>query len=74
MWRRPPPDPAAEAAWAGFLGAWAAMLVTATAAAPTHARLLTPEEHLLRRLLVVDRLRAGFACVALLGAVVTAFQ
>jgi hypothetical protein len=61
-------------AWTGFLGAWAAMLVTATAAAPTHARLLTPEAHLLRRLLVVDRLRAGFACVALLGAVVTTFQ
>lgn len=60
------------AAWLGFSGAWGAMLVTATAAAPTHRRLATPEPHLLRRLLVVDRVRAGLACLALLGAVLTA--
>ena len=59
-------------AWLGFLGAWGAMLVTASAAAPTHGRLLTAEPHLLRRLLLVDRLRAVLACVALAGAVVTA--
>lgn len=62
------------AAWLGFGGAWGAMLVTATSAAPTHRRLVTPEPPLLRRLLVVDRVRAGFACVALVGAVATAFS
>jgi hypothetical protein len=60
------------AAWVGFGGAWGAMLVTATAAAPTHGRLVTPEPRLLRRLTVVDRWRAVLACVALAGAVVTA--
>ena len=60
------------AAWLGAGGAWGAMLVTATAAAPTHARLTTPDPPLLRRLIVVDRWRAGFACLALAGAVVTA--
>jgi hypothetical protein len=48
------------------------MLVTASAAAPIHARLATPEPPLLRRLLVVDRWRTGLACLALLGAVLTA--
>jgi hypothetical protein len=48
------------------------MLLTATAAAPTHARLSSPDPGLLRRLLVVDRCRAGLACLALLGAVVSA--
>jgi hypothetical protein len=62
----------APAAWLGLAGAWGAMLVTAAAAAPTHARLSTPEPRLLRRLLVVDRGRAGLACLALLGAVLTA--
>jgi hypothetical protein len=62
------------AAWVGAAGAWGAMLVTATAAAPTHARLTTPEPHLLRRLLVVDRVRAVLASVALVGAVVTALS
>jgi hypothetical protein len=60
------------AAWLGLSGAWGAMLVTAVAAAPTHGRLVTPEPHLLRRLLVVDRVRAGLACVAFVGAVATA--
>jgi hypothetical protein len=60
------------AGWVGFLGAWGAMVVTAVAAAPTHGRLLTADPHLLRRLLVVDRVRAVLACVALAGAVVTA--
>lgn len=59
-------------AWAGVGGAWGAMLVTATAAAPIHARLATPEPPLLRRLLVVDRWRTGLACLAVLGAVLTA--
>jgi hypothetical protein len=62
------------AAWLGFVGAWGAMVVTAVAAAPTHRRLVTPEPHLLRRLLVVDRLRAGFACLALVGALVSALH
>lgn len=62
------------AAWLGLVGAWGAMLVTAVAAAPTHGRLATPEPRLLGRLLVVDRWRAGFACLALLGAVLTAAQ
>ena len=57
------------AAWLGVLGAWGAMLVTALAAAPTHARLETPEPRLLRRLLLVDRLRAVLACVGLVGAI-----
>jgi len=60
------------AAWLGLCGAWGAMLVTAVAAAPTHARLLTPEPHLLRRLLVVDRVRAALACLAFAGALATA--
>jgi hypothetical protein len=47
-------------------------VVTAVAAAPTHGRLLKADPHLLRRLLVVDRVRAVLACVALAGAVVTA--
>ena len=59
------------AAWLGFGGAWGAMLVTAVAAAPTHGRLVTPEPHLLRRLIVVDRVRAGLACLALIGAALT---
>ena len=58
-------------AWLGVIGAWGAMLVTAVAAAPTHGRLVSPEPPLLRRLLVVDRLRSGLACLALLGAVLT---
>jgi hypothetical protein len=62
------------AAWVGVAGAWGAMLVTATAAAPTHGRLTTPAPHLLRRLLAVDRLRAVLACLALVGAVVTALS
>jgi sugar phosphate isomerase/epimerase len=62
------------AAWVGAAGAWGAMLVTATAAAPTHARLTTPEPRLLRRLLAVDRVRAVLACVALAGAAVTALS
>ena len=57
------------AAWAGLLGAWGAMLLTAVAAAPTHGRLTTPDPSLLRRLLAVDRLRAVLACVGLAGAV-----
>lgn len=62
------------AAWLGFVGAWGAMVITAVAAAPIHRRLVTPEPHLLRRLLVVDRLRAGFACLALVGALVSALH
>lgn len=46
---------------------YGALLVTATASAPTHRRLVTPEPHLLRRLLVVDRVRAGLACLAFAG-------
>ncbi len=45
------------------------MLVTATLAAPTRRRLVTPEPGLLRRLVVADRLRAAFACLALVGAI-----
>jgi hypothetical protein len=62
------------AAWVGLCGAWGAMLVTATTAAPTHARLTAPEPHLLRRLLVADRARAVLACVAVAGALVTALS
>jgi len=49
------------------------VLVTATAAAPTHGRLgrgRTPE--LVARLLVADRVRLGCAVLALAGAVVAA--
>jgi hypothetical protein len=60
------------AAWVGLGGAWGAMLVTAVAAAPTHARLESPEPHLLRRLLAADRVRAALACLAFVGAVATA--
>ncbi len=62
------------ATWLGVAGAAGAMLVTAAAAAPTHQRLTTPEPRLLRRLIVADRWRAGFACLALVGAVVTALS
>ena len=57
------------AAWLGAGAAWATMLVTASVAAPTHGRLVTPEPALLRRLLVADRWRAAFACLALAGAI-----
>ncbi len=62
------------AAWLGVCGAWGAMLVTATVAAPTHARLTAPDPHLLRRLLAADRARAVLACLALAGALVTALS
>lgn len=52
------------------LGAsWGSVLVTAVAAAPTHAQLTSPDPALLRRLVVADRWRATFAVVGALGAV-----
>lgn len=59
----------AVAAWVGAGGAWGAMLVTAAAAAPTHAQLSAPDPALLRHLLRVDRIRAVLAFVAAAGAV-----
>jgi len=49
----------------------ACLLVTAFAAAPTHARLAQPDARLVRRLLNVDRARALLATSSLVGALVT---
>ena len=55
--------------WLAAAGSLAAMLVTATLAAPTHGRLAAgPEPGLLRRLLYVDRLRCAGAVLAVVGA------
>ena len=56
------------AAWVALAGGWAAMVVTALVAAPTHGRLTSPEPPLLRRLVVADRWRAALACVGLVRA------
>jgi len=66
-------SPGAAGVWVAALGTAGAVLVTATAAAPTHGRLgrgRTPE--LVARLLVADRVRLGCAVLALAGAVVAA--
>ncbi len=53
------------------VGTLVAVVVTATLAAPTHARLTAgPDPALLRRLLRVDRVRCAAAVVALAGALV----
>lgn len=55
-----------------LVGAWGAVAVTGTLAAPLHGRLGAPEPLLLSRLLVIDRVRcllalgAGIAALALL--------
>ncbi len=50
-------------------GAWGAVLVTGTVAAPTHGRLTTPEHALLRRLLTSDRWRCAVAVLGALASV-----
>lgn len=64
-----PRSPALVVALAGVTGS---VLATATSAAPTHGRLgrAGPTPQLLRRLLVADRVRAGFAVLAAAAAVV----
>lgn len=57
-----------------LVGTLAAILVTATSAAPTHGRLgRGRDEALVRRLLRADRLRCLAAVVALVGAAAAAF-
>jgi hypothetical protein len=59
--------------WVADAGTQLALVVTASAAAPTHGRQAAGREPaLLRRLLVVDRLRTLGAVVALAGALVAA--
>ena len=61
-----------DAAGALSVAAVAATLaVTALLAAPLHGRLTEADPHLLRRLLVVDRVRAGLAVLAVVLAVVS---
>lgn len=50
-------------------GAWGAVLVTGTVAAPTHGRLDRPDPALLRRLVTADRARCVLALVGAAGAV-----
>lgn len=59
--------------WVADLGTLAAFVLTATLAAPTHARLGSgPEPVLLRRLLVADRGRCAAAVLAVAGALAAA--
>lgn len=55
--------------WVAGAGAAGAALTTALGAAPTHGRLSTPAPALLRRLLVLDRVRLGWAALGAAGAV-----
>lgn len=58
-------------AWEALAGAGAvgAALTTAFGAAPTHGRLSVPEPALLRRLIVLDRVRATWAVVGAVASV-----
>jgi hypothetical protein len=59
--------------WVADLGTLTAFALTATLAAPTHARLGSgPEPVLLRRLLVADRGRCAAAVLAVAGALAAA--
>ncbi|GEP35728.1 hypothetical protein NSZ01_34960 [Nocardioides szechwanensis] len=62
----------APAALAAVAPAAACVLVTALGAAPIHGRLRRPDPRLLRRLLVVDRVRAGAAVLSVAAAVMAA--
>jgi hypothetical protein len=66
--------PSSVGVWVAVLGIVATFAVTAAGAAPTHGRLAAGrDDQLLDRLLRVDRLRLGFALVALCGAVLDRF-
>jgi hypothetical protein len=54
--------------WLAVAGTAAAILVTATMAAPLHGRLDRRDPALLARLLAADRVRCVSACLALVGA------
>ncbi len=58
------------AGWLALGLTLAALAVTAALAAPLHGRLGDPRPEQLRRLLVVDRLRCGFAVAGLVAALV----
>jgi len=63
-------DPSSVLLWVAALSSAAAVLVTATAAAPLHGRLGSGRDAaLVARLLVVDRLRCGCAVLGFAAAV-----
>ena len=63
-------DPSSALLWVAALSSAAAVLVTATAAAPLHGRLGSGRDQaLVARLLVVDRLRCGCATLGFAAAV-----
>ena len=62
-------DPSSALLWVAALSSAAAVLVTATAAAPLHGRLGSGRDQaLVARLLVVDRLRCGCATLGFAAA------
>lgn len=56
--------------WLALALALGAVVVTAALAAPTHGRLTTNDPQLVHRLLVVDRVRCGFAVLGAAASVV----